>query len=315
LQLTLEVFTLDIWDEERRNQILDKHGRLILLGLGLVQELVNGLYLEFSLIISLNRRGSVDGGHHNVLEIRIDRTLMNAHQLFVKNIFSLSQDQLSLTSTGLTSLTLSSLFFGHLYHSSNATFLLKLDKLFSQVVHSLGDNGRLESLGDTVDDALLIALDEVSLLGLGTLGVLGGDVELLDQIETHLLSSEHIVLSRTSSEESLETDNSDLPTVSNGSLSLSLVSVRELIVGCVRSHSCTGISLVFSLQSIFLSVDFFLLHVNDLGGLLEGFHVGAVLSVLLFLEVVFAHVDIDLRLESERLLVLEEGVELVKTLV
>jgi len=52
--LTLEVFTLDIWDEERGNQILDKHGRLVLLGLRLVQELVNSLYLELSFIVSLN---------------------------------------------------------------------------------------------------------------------------------------------------------------------------------------------------------------------------------------------------------------------
>lgn len=189
---------------------------------------------------------------------------MNAHQFLVEDILSFAENQLSLTSTRLTSFTLSSLFLGHLYHSSNATFLLKLDKLLSKVVHGLGNDGGLESFSYTIDDALLIALDEVSLLRLGTLSVLGSDVKLLDQVETHFLASEHIVLSCTTTKKSLETDDSDLTTITNCSFSLGFVSVREIVLRGIRSDSCSGLAFVLSLEGVFLSVCFLSLHVNYL---------------------------------------------------
>jgi hypothetical protein len=53
LELTLELLSLDIGDEEGRNEILNQDLRLVLLSFDLVKEFVDSLDLEFGFIVCL----------------------------------------------------------------------------------------------------------------------------------------------------------------------------------------------------------------------------------------------------------------------
>ena len=53
LQLLLHLFSLHVWNEERGNEILNEHLWFILLGLNLIDELVEGLRLKLGLVVGL----------------------------------------------------------------------------------------------------------------------------------------------------------------------------------------------------------------------------------------------------------------------
>ena len=127
LTLALESLSLDIGDEEGRDEVLDQDFRLVLLLFNLVQELVDGSNLELGFVVGLERGGGVDGLQHNVLQVRIHRALVDAHQLLVEHVFSLPQDLLSLTATRFLGFTSASLVFGQLDHGGDTTLLLQTD--------------------------------------------------------------------------------------------------------------------------------------------------------------------------------------------
>ena len=63
------MLSLDIWDEEGGDKILDEHLWLVLLGLNLIDELVESLSLELGLLEGLEGRCFVDGLSEDVLEV------------------------------------------------------------------------------------------------------------------------------------------------------------------------------------------------------------------------------------------------------
>jgi hypothetical protein len=204
LQLTLELLSLHIGDEEGGDEILNQDLRLVLLLFNLVEELVDGFDLELGLVIGLEGRGGVNSLSDNVLQVRIDRALVDTHQLLVEDIFSFAEDLFGLTATRFLSLTSTSLIFGEGDHGSDTALLLQTDKLLREVVHGLGDDGGLEGFGDSIDDTLLVVVNQVTFLRkLGVLTPFFGQSQLSDQIKTFLLALEHAVLLSTSTEESL----------------------------------------------------------------------------------------------------------------
>ena len=129
LELAFNLLALDIWDEERRDEILNDDLRLVALLLNLIQKLVNSLYLELCLLISLQRGGIVNSFGDNSLEIGVYRSLVYLHQVLVKHVLSISENLFSLSLARLTCLSLSSLVLGHLHHSVNLALLLHPHKL------------------------------------------------------------------------------------------------------------------------------------------------------------------------------------------
>ena len=125
--MALEPLSLDIGDEEGRDEVLDQDFRFVLLLFNLVQELVDGSNLELGFVIGLERGGGVDGLQHNVLQVRVYRALVDAHQLLVEHVFSLAKDLLSLTATRFLGFTSASLVLSQLDQGGNTTLLLQTD--------------------------------------------------------------------------------------------------------------------------------------------------------------------------------------------
>lgn len=65
----------------------------------LVKVLVDRLDFELSLFVRLLRGGVVDSLCDNVLQVRINGTLVHGHQLFVEHVFTLAEYLLGLTTT------------------------------------------------------------------------------------------------------------------------------------------------------------------------------------------------------------------------
>lgn len=124
LHLSLDLLALDVWDEEGRHQITNVGVWLVVLLLRLVQELVDRLDLQLRFFKCLHRGGIVDGVGDNVLEVRVNRALIDAHQLRIEHVLALTQDFLSLAGTRLLSFTLSALVFSKPNHRSDPSLLL-----------------------------------------------------------------------------------------------------------------------------------------------------------------------------------------------
>lgn len=77
--------------------------------------------------------------HHKV-QVVINGSLMNLHDLGVKNIFSLSQGLLSLSLTRLFNFSEFSVNFCNFNHFYDLSFLLESNKFLGQSIHSVGDN-------------------------------------------------------------------------------------------------------------------------------------------------------------------------------
>jgi len=88
---------------------------------------------------------------------------VHTHQLLVEDIFTFAENLFGLTATRFLSLTLSPFALSKLDHRGNATLLLQAHKLFGEVVHRLGNDRRLESLSDSVNNSLLVVVDQISL--------------------------------------------------------------------------------------------------------------------------------------------------------
>ena len=67
LKLTLYLLALDIWDEERGDEVLNDDLRLVALLLDVVKEVVNLAHLELSLLIGLDGRSVVHSLHDHRL--------------------------------------------------------------------------------------------------------------------------------------------------------------------------------------------------------------------------------------------------------
>ena len=149
---------------------------------------------------------------------------MNTHQLLVKNVFSISEDLLSLSSTRLFSFSLSSDILSQSHHTGNSSLLLQPNELLREVIHGLRDDISLESLRDTVKDSLLVLLNECSFLfeATGGLPLLSGS-QLRNKIKSLLLTFEHHILLSSSSDESLQQDDCSSSLISLFVISLALL--------------------------------------------------------------------------------------------
>ena len=131
---------MHIRDQETRDQILDSYVRSVPLVLLVIEELVDSFYFEFGFVVGLDGGSSVDGAHDDVLQVAIDRTLVDRHEFFVKNVFTFAEDDFSLTSAVFLGLASAALGLRKLNHNSNVSLLFQLHQLFGQSVHSLAYN-------------------------------------------------------------------------------------------------------------------------------------------------------------------------------
>ena len=211
LDLTLNLLALNIGDEEGRNQVLDDDLGLVALLLHLVEEVVDLAHLQLGLVVSLQRRGVVDGLHNHRLQVAVDRSLMDLHELSVEDVLTIALDLFGLTLARLLSLTLATLVLGKSDHRVDATLLLQAHKLLGERVHRLRDDRGLNSLSHAIHDTLLVVVDQHMLfLSLRVLFPLLSGSELSNEVKSLLFAFEHHVLFGTTSEKSLQKDDSTL---------------------------------------------------------------------------------------------------------
>ena len=127
LTLSLKLLPLNIGDEERGYEILDEGLRLVSPLLHLINELVEGVSLELGLLIGLERRCVINGVDDNILQIRVNRALVDGHKFLVEEVLTLPEDGFTLTSTTLLCLTLPSEVLSKADHGRNLFLLLKPD--------------------------------------------------------------------------------------------------------------------------------------------------------------------------------------------
>ena len=206
LTLLLDLLSLDIWNEEAANEVLDENLGLVLLRFDLVDELVQGLGLELSLLERLHARRFVDRLVEDVLQVAVDRALVDGHQLLVEHVLAISQDLLGLSAAGLFGLALSSHVLSDADHVGDLALLLQADELLRKVVHGLRDDAGLDGLGDAVEQSLLIVLEDdlVLVARIAGAGVVLAGAQLGDELESLLLALEHHVLVRSAADQSLQ---------------------------------------------------------------------------------------------------------------
>ena len=162
----------------------------------------------------LHTRRFIDRLVEDVLEVTVDRTLVDGHQLLIKNVLTISQDLLSLSATGFLGLALPSNVFGNTHHVGNLALLLQADEFLRQVVHGLRDDAGLDGLSDTIEQSLLVVLQDLLVLvsGVAALLVVLASTQLGDQLESLLLALEHHILVSSAADQSLkENDSLALP--------------------------------------------------------------------------------------------------------
>ena len=125
LTLSLELLSLNIWDKEWWNKILDEYLWLVSSLFHLINKLVESISFELGLWVGLQRWSIINGIDHDILKVWVNCSLMNRHQLLVQYIFSLSENSFTLSSTTLFSFSLASHVFGKANHCCNLSFLLK----------------------------------------------------------------------------------------------------------------------------------------------------------------------------------------------
>ena len=183
---------------------------------------------------------------------------MNRHELGVHNILSISENLLGLSPTRLFSLSLSSDVLGDADHVSDLSFLLESNKLLGEIIHGAGDDTRLQSLGDSIDNSALIVSNKgllVTFLVLTScLKPLAGGSELLDEVESHLLTLEHHVLVGSTSDQSLKKDDGLSPLIPGVLGLIRYIIIDSLKVGGVERLLKKGtLGLLVFLSSLFLT--------------------------------------------------------------
>lgn len=140
LNLLLKLLSLHIWDQKGSHQILHYLSGLIMSLLNPVNDLIKSLDFELHLLIGLGRRGCVNGIREEILEVIINASLMNSHDVRVKLVFSLRKDHLGLSSAGLLSLSSSSVLLSHVDHRRNSSLLLESDQFVREGAHGVGND-------------------------------------------------------------------------------------------------------------------------------------------------------------------------------
>ena len=125
--MSLKLLSLNIGDEERGYEILDKGLWLVSSFLHSINELVEGVSLELGLLIGLERRSVINGVDHNILKIRVNRALVDGHKFLVEEVLTLPKNGFTLTSATLFSLTLPSEVLSEADHGRNLFLLLESD--------------------------------------------------------------------------------------------------------------------------------------------------------------------------------------------
>ena len=317
LTLTFNLLSFDIGNEERRDQILDDDLWLVALLFDLIEEVVDLRDLETSLLVSLKTRGIVDGLHDNRLQVRINRSLMHLHELTVKHVLSITKNLLSLTLTRLLSLALSSLVLSKLHHGVNSALLLQTHEFLGEVVHGLGNNRSLDSLSDSVHDALLIVVDKhVLLLSFRVLFPLLGGTELSNQVESLFLALKHHVLVGTATEKSLEKNDGTTLLVTLFPLILVHLAVSRRHIPCFWGMS-TKLNLLFCVAVVSCLFSSLLINslLNVTLGLVERSLMVTILSGELLAELEADLIDANHGVKDLGLLDLENVVQLFQSLV
>jgi len=208
LHLALDFLAFDIRDEEGLNKIADVSLWLVILLLGLVEELVDGLDLELGFFEGLHGGGVVDRVGDDVLQVGVDSALVDAHELGVEHVLALAQDFFGLTLAALLRLALSAFVFSQADHRVDAALLLEPHEFLGQLVHRLRDDACLQRLRDPVHNALLVILQQHVLGRVVTVALpLLRLAQLLDQVEPFLLALEHHVLRSTPTHQPLKKVN------------------------------------------------------------------------------------------------------------
>ena len=321
LQLTLNLFALDIGDQERRDQVLDDDLRLVALLLHLVKEVIDLADLKFGLVVGLQRRSIVNGLHDHRLQVGVNGSLMHLHELSIEDVLPVSEHLLSLTLARLLSLTLATLVLSQAHHGIDPSLLLQAHKFLRKRVHRLGDDRGLNSFSNSVHDTLLVVVNEhVLLLSLRVPLPLFSGTQLSDQVETLLLTFEHHVLLGTTSEQPLEEDDGAVFLVLHFPLLLVLLvsklafSGRDLPSAWSMSSKCKFV-LFFLLIGLLFSALLVCSLLDEGVSLLERGLVIAILARELLAELEPDLVDTDHRVEDLRLLDLQDVMELLEALV
>lgn len=151
---------------------------------------------------------------------------MDTHELLIKDIFSFSENLLSLSSSRFLCFSFPSDIFSKSDHSSDSSLLLQSDEFLREVIHSLRDDITLNSFRNTIKNSLLIDLDQILLLShIAGVLVLLCCSKFRNEIKSLLLSFEHEVLDSSSSNKSLKEDS--------GSSLLVLLSLVSNLLGVV----------------------------------------------------------------------------------
>ena len=301
--MLLHLLALHVWDEEGGYEVFDEHLGLILLGLYLVDELIEGLGFELCLVVGLEGRSAVDRLAEDVLQERVDGPLVHAHKLLVEHVLTLSEDLLSLSATGLFGFSLSSNVLCHSDHSCDLSLLLEADKFLREVVHGLGDDVSLQTFNGTVNDSLLVAFDQVSLfLATALLLPLFSCSQLGDEVKSLFFALEHHVLDGSASDESLKKNECSLSLILLvlsliADIVITLVWMLELIFGSRRSD-LNLIKLRLLLLLVILDLLLLELFLDRFLGLLQLCHVLNFTAGELAAIVEFEFFNADLRLEN-----------------